>query len=758
MRYLSTIALVAAALAVAALPGSDSIARPLLFRGGAPHGGGEPPPASSLCAPGLTGPVCAQFQNGQTFVTWADMATGAAGDNWRYSMYRSTAPITSASYASATLIASLILNNSGQLSGGNPSAGSNFSQGTRQNASVPMVMLSDLGTPLSYGTGLQVYTALGSASAYYAIVAVPSSGGLPTGVAPTYIGSVGPVAEAVGSVTPIKFADSFNRGQSYGKITSPAGKALVFKPHASSRGGGPAGPGSTAVAGDYWIWWLTAAREGWQDGRQTTWGVLQTSDTGWLEAYNRDTIWNPLGTGGLEANHLGFGFTPNPLVGPPNRLYETNQLGIQRGLKWTIAHYGADPNAIYWRGTSLGGMAATTVGMRMKDPQAAAIFATDAQWRVDWRWGNNVCGFVWSAAMPFKATLGTAPYVCGPNNGPTTSSLVMASDPSMTFLTWGNMPAFIASDPGTDLPAAFWFNAKDDGPFSQQLQADAAFKGAHRGYAWVWNTSHHDQSATNIVDCTSGAAVAASCHQQSWYKLNKPYLAFDGSSIDHDPGTGHRNAFGLLDGDVTGGINLGFNWKVSADTPGAFNFTVGNTWMTQPKTPEPTTRTTAAVTKTDTVIHLQDPSVFINANSAGSFRNDFYLIDSTEIVRAPSTTAVQGNDLTQLQRGQLGTAALEHGSGATVRQYMRQPSGPPNGAVSTMTVNITPRRMQNFIRANGVSVSCKVTPFGGNPSTVNMTVTNKIFTLPAVRINSSGVTTVNCSRLQQRPTAADGRA
>lgn len=176
------------------------------------------------------------------------------------------------------------------------------------------------------------------------------------------------------------------------------------------------------------------------------------------------------------------------------------------------------------------------------------------------------------------ATLGTAPYVCGPSGAPVPDSLVMASDPSMTYKTWANIPAFVASDPGTDLPAAFWYNGQDDGGPGQQIQADNAFCGVP-----------------------------------------------------------------------------------TVDTHG---------YGTPPAT-----------------ISLQ----------------------RMLLIASPAMPL------------------------------------PPDGAVSTMTVNITPRRMQNFTRANGVHVSCVVTPFGAGSSTVGMTVTNKLFTLPAVRINSTGPTTVDCS-------------
>ena len=107
---------------------------------GAGGGGGGGGGVASACDGGSS--VCAQFQSGQTFVTWTDLDTGAAGNNWRYWVYRSTSPITSGNYASATLIASYVLNNSGQLFGGNPdTSGAAFTQANRQSAAQPMAKL-----------------------------------------------------------------------------------------------------------------------------------------------------------------------------------------------------------------------------------------------------------------------------------------------------------------------------------------------------------------------------------------------------------------------------------------------------------------------------------------------------------------------------------------------------------------------------------------------------------------------------------------
>ena len=68
------IAIAALLLGLAATPVA---AKPLIFYGGAPRVVGGGGGVAQTCG---GGGVCAQFQDGQTFVTWTDLATGAAGD------------------------------------------------------------------------------------------------------------------------------------------------------------------------------------------------------------------------------------------------------------------------------------------------------------------------------------------------------------------------------------------------------------------------------------------------------------------------------------------------------------------------------------------------------------------------------------------------------------------------------------------------------------------------------------------------------
>src|SRR5687767_5096221 len=61
--------------------------------------------------------IQAVHRHGQTFVTWQDVAEGEAGANYRYSLYRSTEPITAQNLPQAQLCYRGVLNNSAKLYG-----------------------------------------------------------------------------------------------------------------------------------------------------------------------------------------------------------------------------------------------------------------------------------------------------------------------------------------------------------------------------------------------------------------------------------------------------------------------------------------------------------------------------------------------------------------------------------------------------------------------------------------------------------------
>ena len=64
-----------------------------------------------------------------------------------------------------------------------------------------------------------------------------------------------------------------------------------------------------------------------------------------------------------------------------------------------------------------------------------------------------------------------------------------------------------------------------------------------------------------------------------------------------------------------------------------------------------------------------------------------------------------------------------------------------------MTADITPRRLQGFIKSNGTTINCTVTPNGESAVSKSGTVvgSNGVFTITGIKINASGATSVTCS-------------
>ncbi len=772
-----------AAVGIAAVVGAPG---PPMPYGGAVNGPGEsgPPPVgvSEYCDGGVPYPdytvVCARFQNGQAFVTWPDSSApgvpvaGAAGAAFRYRMYRSTSPINSGNYASATLIASYIFNNSGQLFGGDPlvQAADPFTSTYRQTCTSPtnrpMVVLSDLGTPLPCWTGLQVYTATTNGDAYYAIVATNTSN-----ASPVFIGSVGPVTEAVAPLAAIKFLDSNDRGTSYGKITCVApftgvgcNLPLVYRSHASQSNGGCGTVQCTW--GDYNEFWLPP-NSSWQDGRQVAFTVLQDNGGhnpsfpgGSIEFADRDTIVKPdLANGGLEIYHIGMGLLPNPLVDPSpgtGKQYLSGRHQIENLLAWVIPKYHVNLNALHWKGHSMGAWGGASTGIRMTNPRWSTVFLEFPIWRHDRRSSSAWPGSLWTNSMPFRATTAAAAGTLGTDAG-----AVLMEDGTQWGCTGGtscgayaDIPTFMASNEGADLPFVGWWTAKYDSiglaSFLEHIEATTALQSAHRGHAFVWSTLDHLlTSGGGIIDCdgTSPFRDTTLCYNKSLFRLDLPYIAFSNSSIDDDLGTNTPTANGLLDGDPQGCVNCGFHWTVTTDTSSALNFTISNNWMTRAPTAPATTTTLGTVPSTGGgTVAVVDSSGWLSTG-----QNPYALIGNPldpatqEVIKVSSAS---GNVITYTSgnRGWFGTTAKAHATGETITQFVTQPTGPNGGPYATMTVDVTPRRMQGFVKPDGTVVHCVVTPFGDAQIDKVGTVigTGGVFTITGVPINSTGVTSFAC--------------
>jgi hypothetical protein len=517
-------------------------------------------------APAVTG-IAAIHHDGQTFVTWNDVAQGAAGANYRYRIYRSASPITdSASLASAALIQDNVFNNSGQMTA------QVWSQAGRQDPTKSMSIIQQgacqpngvCGAPLAAFTGLAVHTATADESAFYAVVTHDTTGAQSDStISPGNNSTTMPVAETVAPVRPLKYYDSSNskRGGSSTQITGARGRPMFVKLHAS--GGCPGAIGM----GDLWHFWGDSSM-GYQEGIQQAISVWEThSAAAWntggygqlaLVLQPCDTIWAPNGLGPLETFWSGYQNVPLNSADRTARYYPFSEAMQTWYIQWAIANYGADPNRVYSTGQSLGGWGSDMYSFR--HPEIfAAIFPSAGNWR-----------------PPILNRVNSN----GSTNTIYADNTVLMPDRKTTFSSREDMVAYALANCG-NLPFVGFAIGRQDtswpGMWPSNVAMANALKTCHAGFAFSWNNGTHSDAvaALNVV----------MPYYQSAFARNVSYPAFTNSSIDANYGNGDP-----ANGDPTGCVNCGFSWNVVADGAGEWKVSVSNSLATAPMTVDITPR------------------------------------------------------------------------------------------------------------------------------------------------------------------------
>jgi hypothetical protein len=342
--------------------------------------------AVAQSAPPVTA-IQAIQNNGQTFITWNDAATGALGSNYRYNLYRSTSgPITNLN--SAKLVQAGIYNNSGQLIGPKP-----FNQATRQDTVYPMSKIQSGGTALPVWSGLAVYTDTALAKAYYAVITHDITGA--TTDSPITLGSnatTSSVAESVGNVVPVLQIPGTDPRQQTGcarcYITSASiGQPMWLRLHGSG--------GKAASVGDYWAYWGNA-NMGYQDGTQSmftiyqdvTGSTFQSGFTNQLILTPQDAVWSQdAGGNSLSANAesetywYGLNSSANfpSAYSPPTDtgayVFPSTKNKLSFIVPWAISHYQSDPNRIFAWGQSMGGYGSSVWALRQPNLFAGVFMA-----------------------------------------------------------------------------------------------------------------------------------------------------------------------------------------------------------------------------------------------------------------------------------------------------------------------------------------------------------------------------------------------
>lgn len=487
--------------------------------------------------PRVTG-IQAIHHHGQTFVTFKDVAEGEAGADYRYSLYRSDKPITADNFASAELCYHGVPNNSAKQ------FGYAFHKKDRLDPSKPTAVIEEGGKPLPMWSGLAVRTATADGESYYAVVATDAKWTKPlTPIVPGESATTRPVVEKVAPIQPIKVGDSKTRGNytSSCAITGKENLPLHMTIHGSQGTGGAASDN-----GDLYLY-FGSPDMGWRDGLPGIFAVLETHDaTPELRVYTRDAIVDPDGDGVVETCWFGYLCKPFGAKHDGPLAYPFTENRLEWMVKWLIQRYKADPQRVYSSGQSMGGMGSTQFSFRHPE-LFAAVYPRLGRVRQTW---------LPSVAEGVTRSIQKARW---------DKPAPMMDDGKLDYFTRMDTVLW-ASQHHEDLPFYGWCFGKTDtvAPWTDNAEMVKALTENHHGFAFAWNEHGHSSAGAKSMQ------EVVKYYPPTKFARNLSYPAFGNSSINSVMGATRE------EGDMVGGINLGFDWKDVVDTPGKWSANISN--------------------------------------------------------------------------------------------------------------------------------------------------------------------------------------
>jgi poly(3-hydroxybutyrate) depolymerase len=373
--------------------------------------------------------------------------------------------------------------------------------------------------------------------AFYAVLATDENLVPASEVVPGHSATTIAVNEQPAPIQPIKVYDSTRRGGPYVGSTSITGKPglpLHVTLHGSQSRGGGAGD-----YGDYYLYFGTP-QMGYRDGLAGVFSVEEHrgKDGNRLLLRVRDAVEHPSGKGAMETYWFGYQCIPQGAGHTEPRVYPFTENQILWITRWVVATYQADPQRVTIGGNSSGAVGSLNVGFRHPELFAAAYPTVGRVRRVP------------AIALDgkFDRNLGA-----------------LMSDGTTPYYDRVDGPKFAAQHP-EDLPFLGWACGRQDGYATWQEHIDMvrAMTEARHGFAFSWNNGNH------------GGGGAAMQQIQKYYPaekfaLKRSYPAFSHSSLDDELGSGDPQ-----DGDLVGGINLGFVWNDVRDEADRWSVAVSN--------------------------------------------------------------------------------------------------------------------------------------------------------------------------------------
>ncbi|GMV82484.1 MAG: hypothetical protein AMXMBFR7_36680 [Planctomycetota bacterium] len=476
--------------------------------------------------------IKAVCRHGQTFVTWKDAAEGEAGSKYRYSLYRSDQPITQENLSEAEFCYPGVLNNSCKQ------FGYAYSMKDRLDPKHPTSLLEEGGEPLPLWTGVAVRTIRKNGRSYYAVM-VTDEKYQPVGkIVPGQSATVEPAEEKVASIQPILVKTS----TSSAAITGTDNLPLMLSLHGSEARGGPSAMGNIFI-------YFGTPEMGWRDGIPGSFAVYEQKEKE-LILSPRDAIESPDGNGAIETCWFGYACVPVGAEHMEPRAYPFTENRLAWMVNWVINRYKADPRRIYSGGQSMGGMGSTQWAFRSPD-LFAAVYPRLGRIRQSWR-----------PTVP-KGIL----------KKDLDSERLMMFDGKSDYYTDKMDAAKYANEHKEDLPFyAFCVGRRDwVETWKANIEMVQALTASRHGFALAWTNGGHDEIGAQ------GRTLLQKYYPPSKFSRDRSFPAFGNSSINESMGSGELDAEKVLkDGDLVGGINLGFDWSDVVDEDGKWSARISN--------------------------------------------------------------------------------------------------------------------------------------------------------------------------------------
>lgn len=474
--------------------------------------------------------LTALHQNGQTYLTWNEVADSAA----TYRIYRSTTPFTStAQCVSANQV-------------GTAAADSSYDTRLSElRSNTYYYRITPAGPDLNASQGLHVHTPVSDGAAYYAVVAVVS--GVEQLTLDPGQNTTGAVSEIVAMPEPVlqrTLTINSRNVEVYAHWTSAV--ATPFYPAMGNRSSvahhfGLVRNGTAATHS------LLVRPHARQSSFLNT--VTGTNDANeWvltLDDWMPNSIENTFWYGYHETFDIDTGL-PQPTGGLVHD-YTTRRAKWE--IEWAMRTLPLDLNRLYMTGHSMGGIGSHFLSLMMPG-KIAAIWTTSAKYDFSFLSDPNPAN-IWNEGSNERAN--AADLMWG-----TVATNLMCSEgiPVFDRLDAGYLVGAFRS---VDQPVMIAFHGKNDPVvgWAEKLGFYNAMNANRHGGMFFFDSGAHNRSGGEWVPQQSVNVL-------NRYRLNQSYPAFSNSSVSGNPGTGTATS-----GDTFGTLNGNLDWDTASivDTP-----------------------------------------------------------------------------------------------------------------------------------------------------------------------------------------------